>query len=112
VAWLAGREKLTRRSRNQEFVVNRAACLVVGRAAAQSDARSRNPHRARRQLVIEHIEHKNFRKADHVAEVLQKRGDASGLVHVFSAMEACQAFTPWHDKTTGETGTAGKCLHY
>jgi hypothetical protein len=37
---------------------------------------------------------------------------ATPLVHVFSAMEACQAFTPWHDKTTGETGTAGKCLHY
>jgi hypothetical protein len=66
-------------------------------------------------LSIEYIERKNFRKEDRVAEVLQKRGDAPGLVHVFSAMEACSAFKPWHDKTTGKTGlrpTAGKCLHY
>lgn len=66
-------------------------------------------------LSIEYIERKNFRKEDRVAEVLKQRGDAPGLVHVFSAMEACTAFKPWHDKTTGKTGlrpTAGKCLHY
>ena len=66
-------------------------------------------------LTIEHLERKRFRKEDRVAEVLQQRGDAPGLVHVFSAMEACQTFKPWHDKTTGKTGlrpTAGKCLHY
>lgn len=66
-------------------------------------------------LSIEHIERKNFRKEDRVAEVLQQRGQAPGLVHVFSAMEACPAFKPWHDKTTGKTGlrhTTGKCLHY
>ena len=66
-------------------------------------------------LAIEYLERKNFRKEDRVAEVLQKRGGAPGLVHVFSAMEACPAFKPWHDKTTGKTGlrpTAGKCLHY
>lgn len=66
-------------------------------------------------LTIEHVERRNFRKEDRVAEVLEERGDAPGLVHVFSAMEACQAFKPWHDKITGKTGlrpTAGKCLHY
>lgn len=66
-------------------------------------------------LTIEHIERRNFRKEDRVAEVLRQRGNAPGLVHVFSAMEACQAFKPWHDKATGRTGlrpTAGKCLHY
>jgi hypothetical protein len=66
-------------------------------------------------LTIEHLERKSFRKEDRVAEVLAQRGDAPGLVHVFSAMEACQAFKPWHDKATGKTGlrpTAGKCLHY
>jgi len=65
-------------------------------------------------LAIEHIERKNFRKEGRVAAVLQSRGAAPGLVHVFSAMEACQAFKPWPDKTTGKTGlrpTAGKCLH-
>ena len=66
-------------------------------------------------LSIEHIERKSFRKEDRVAQVLHQRGDAPGLVHVFSAMEACSAFKPWHDKTTGKTGlrpTSGKCLHY
>src|SRR5829696_7802027 len=66
-------------------------------------------------LSIEHIERKNFRKEDRVAQALQKHGDTPGLVHVFSAMESCQAFKPWHDKTTGKTGlrpTGGKCLHY
>jgi hypothetical protein len=66
-------------------------------------------------LTIEHVERRNFRKEDRVAEVLRQRGDTPGLVHVFSAMEACQAFKPWHDKATGKTGlrpTGGKCLHY
>mgnify|MGYP000010133137 CR=1 FL=1 len=66
-------------------------------------------------LRIEHLERKHFRKEDRVAEVLARRGDAPGLVHVFSAMEACSAFKPWHDKATGKTGlrpTGGKCLHY
>jgi hypothetical protein len=50
-----------------------------------------------------------------VADVLQARGDAPGLRHVFSAMEPGQAFKPWHDQATGKTGqrpTAEKCLHY
>ena len=65
-------------------------------------------------LTIEHLERKSFRKEERVAEVLAERGDAPGLGHVFWALEACQAFKPWHDKTTGKTGlrpTAGKCLH-
>jgi len=66
-------------------------------------------------LAIEHLERNNFRREDRVAEVLQQRGDAPGLVHVFSAMEACQALKPWHEKTAGRTGlrpTAGKCQHF
>jgi hypothetical protein len=66
-------------------------------------------------LTIEHLERRNFRKEDRVAQIVRQHGPAPGLVHVFSAMEACQAFKPWHDKTTGKTGlrpTAGKCLHY
>jgi hypothetical protein len=66
-------------------------------------------------VSIEHIERKSFRKEDRVAEVLAQRGDEPGLVHVFSAMEACSAFRPWHDKASGKTGlrsSAGKCLHY
>jgi hypothetical protein len=50
-----------------------------------------------------------------VAKVLARRGDAPGLVHVISAMEGCESYRPWHNKTTGKTGLKpcpGKCLHY
>jgi hypothetical protein len=36
-------------------------------------------------------------------------------VHVISAMEACDAYQPWHDKQTHQTflrPDSGKCLHY
>jgi len=50
-----------------------------------------------------------------VAKVLEKRGDHPGLVHVISAMEACQSYKPWHDKASHKTflkPDTGKCLHY
>jgi len=50
-----------------------------------------------------------------VARVLEQRGDHPGLVHIISAMEACDSYRPWHDKTTGKTFVrpdSGKCLHY
>jgi hypothetical protein len=64
---------------------------------------------------IEFMRKTSFRKDDRIAEVLAKRGDAPGLVHVLSAMEACPTYRPWHDKKTGETflkPEIGKCLHY
>lgn len=66
-------------------------------------------------LEIEFIRKKNFRKEERVREVLAERGGHPGLVHVFSAMESCTAFRPWHDKKTHKTflkTTPGKCLHY
>ena len=66
-------------------------------------------------LQIEFIRRKNFRKEDRIREIVAQRGDHPGLVHVFSAMEACPAYTPGHDKQTGQTFlkyTDGKCLHY
>jgi hypothetical protein len=39
----------------------------------------------------------------------------TGIVHIFSAMEPCPAYIPWHDKTTGKTQLKyknGRCLHY
>lgn len=67
-------------------------------------------------LPIEHVRKlKSFRKEDRIAEILSKRGDHPGLVHIFSAMETCSTFEPWHDKTTGKTflrRDCGKCLHY
>ena len=47
--------------------------------------------------------------------LLAERGDAPGLVHIFSAMESCSSYRPWHDKTSGKTffkPITGKCLHY
>lgn len=64
-----------------------------------------------------------FRKEDRIKKILSEirsRGkerddDSPGLVHIFSAMEACRAYRPWHDKKTGKTMLKpidGKCLHY
>ncbi|MBU2447559.1 MAG: MarR family transcriptional regulator [Bacteroidetes bacterium] len=58
---------------------------------------------------------KHFRKEKRIKMILKERGDHPGLVHIFSAMESCPAYRPWHDKPTGKTyvkSTSGKCLHY
>jgi DNA-binding MarR family transcriptional regulator len=56
-----------------------------------------------------------FRKEDRVHEIVAERGSHPGLVHIFSAMESCSSFRPWHDKRTGKTfikPDSGRCLHY
>ncbi|MBP1777848.1 MAG: hypothetical protein H6Q86_3859 [candidate division NC10 bacterium] len=67
-------------------------------------------------LTIEFIRRlEAFRKEDRIKALLAQRGDHPGLVHIFSAMEACPSFKPWHDKRSGKTvlrGTEAKCLHY
>lgn len=66
-------------------------------------------------LEVEFIRRKNFRKDERIAAILEKRGRHPGLVHVFSAMENCTTFEPWHDRQSGRTGmraTSGKCLHF
>lgn len=66
-------------------------------------------------LEIEYIRKRNFRKEDRIKEVLARRGEQPGLVHIFSAMEPCSTYKPWHDKQTGRTFLKpddGKCLHY
>src|SRR6266568_3226590 len=67
-------------------------------------------------LEIEFIRRpKSFRKEDKIHQVLKNRGDHPGLVWIFSAMEPCSTYRPWHDKTTGKTFLRpddGKCLHY
>lgn len=58
---------------------------------------------------------KAFRKDDRIAEIIKSSGKTEGLVHIFSAMEQCNSFKPWHDKTTGKTflkPDGAKCLHY
>ena len=66
-------------------------------------------------VTIEHIAKSGIRKEAVVAKVLAQRGRHPGLVHVISAMEACDAYQPWHDKQTHKTflrPDSGKCLHY
>lgn len=66
-------------------------------------------------LTIEYIRKKNFRKEDRIQQILRKRGSHPGMVHIFSALEPCATFRPWHDKTTHKTffrPDTGKCLNY
>ena len=66
-------------------------------------------------VAIEFVRKASFRKEARIKEVLAKRGDHPGLVHILSAMEACASYKPWHDKQTHRTflkPDSGKCLHY
>jgi hypothetical protein len=66
-------------------------------------------------IEIEFIRKRNFRKEDRVKELLDKRGERPGLVCIFSVMEPCSTYKPWHNKQTGKTYLVpddGKCLHY
>jgi len=66
-------------------------------------------------LEIDYVRKKNFRKEDKVKAVLKERGTHPGLVWIFSALEPCTTYQPWHDKKSGRTYLRyddGKCLHY
>jgi len=66
-------------------------------------------------LTIEFIRKKNFRQEDRIRKILKTRGDAPGLVHIFSALEGCPTYQPWHDKKTHKTflrSDTSKCLTY
>jgi hypothetical protein len=67
-------------------------------------------------LTIEFIRKiKAFRKEDRIQKILTLRGSHPGLVHIFSAMELCPTYKPWHDKQTHQTtlnNDTAKCLHY
>ena len=66
-------------------------------------------------LEIHFLRKKNFRKEDYVAQIIKRRGSQPGLVYIFSAMESCTSYKPWHDKKTHNTylkPDSGRCLHY
>lgn len=66
-------------------------------------------------LEIEFLRNTKVRKEDRIQKILATRGSHPGLVHIFSAMEACSTFQPWHDKPSGKNylrPDCGKCLHY
>jgi hypothetical protein len=66
-------------------------------------------------LKIEFIRKKNFRQEDRIRKILKTRSGAPGLVHIFSAMEACPTYQSWHDKQTHKNflkPDTSKCLTY
>jgi len=66
-------------------------------------------------LEIEYIRRKDFRKEERIKKIVQQRGEHPGLVHIYSAMEPCPSYKPWHDKNSGRNflkGSDAKCLHY
>jgi hypothetical protein len=66
-------------------------------------------------IEIDYIRKANFRKEQRIQELLRQRGVQPGLVHIFSVLESCTTYKPWHDKRTGRTflkPDSGKCLHY
>lgn len=66
-------------------------------------------------LTIEFLRKPGGRKEDRVHALLATRGTHPGIVHIFSALEACPSYQPWHNKETGKTylrSDSGKCLHY
>lgn len=66
-------------------------------------------------IAIEFIRKRKVRKEDRVKAILAQRGERPGLVCIFSVMEPCSTYKPWHNKQTGKTYLLpddGKCLHY
>jgi hypothetical protein len=50
-------------------------------------------------IEIQFLRRGNIRKETVVQGILAKRGNQPGLVCILSAMETCQSYKPWHDKT-------------
>lgn len=66
-------------------------------------------------VEVEYINKGGIRKEAVVCEVLKKRGDHPGIVHIISTLETCNTYQPWHEKSTGKSFLkpgVSKCLHY
>ena len=66
-------------------------------------------------VEIEFIRKSGVRKESIISKKLEQSGNHPGIVHIISAMETCNTFKPWHNKTTGKTylkPDQSKCLHY
>jgi hypothetical protein len=64
---------------------------------------------------IEFLRKKKFRKEERIKQIIKQRGSHPGLVYIFSAMESCTRYKPWHNRKTHKTylkTVAGWCLHY
>jgi hypothetical protein len=50
-------------------------------------------------LTVDYIaKPRRFRKEERIKAIVEKRGSHPGLVHIFSVIESCTEFRPWHDK--------------
>ena len=66
-------------------------------------------------LSIEFISKSGVRKESIISKKIESRGNHPGIVHIISAMEACDTFKPWYNKAIGKSylrKEQGKCLHY
>ena len=66
-------------------------------------------------IEIEFLRRWKESKEKRIQEIIAQRGNEPGIVHIFSAMESCTAFEPWHNKQTHQTYfryDSGRCLHY
>jgi hypothetical protein len=66
-------------------------------------------------IEVKFIRHHQERKEDIVARIVEKRGDAPGLVAILSALETCESYEARYDKKTGRTSLRpdrAKCTHY
>jgi hypothetical protein len=66
-------------------------------------------------LTIEYLKKKSDSKEKRIVNILKQRGEHPGLVYIFSALETCTVYKPWHDKKTHRaylTTDSSKRLHY
>ena len=64
---------------------------------------------------VQYLKKSGIRKEDLVCGILKKRGYHAGIVCIFSVLEGCNTYKPWHDKQTGKTflkPDVSKCIHY
>ena len=64
---------------------------------------------------FQYLNKSSIRKESLVANILQDQGVHSSIVCIFSTVEACKAYKPWHDKNTGKSflkSETRQCLHY
>ncbi|MBZ5574552.1 MAG: MarR family transcriptional regulator [Acidobacteriia bacterium] len=70
---------------------------------------------AENDIEIEFVRNHEIRKEELIQQILKKRGDRPGLVHILSAMESCPTYKPWYDKKNNKAylkPDQGRCLHY
>jgi hypothetical protein len=59
---------------------------------------------AENNMEIEYINNVGaFRKDDKIAEIISERGEAQGLIKIYSQKESCGTYKPWTDKKTRKT---------